>query len=92
MERYPMRKKLVNEKRDELKSMPRTDFIDRICSYPNQALLNQDEEGVGRDIPVGKIAQGIRQMRNKNLGKNVKNVKILTSIKASMILAFIFKL
>ena len=60
MERYPMRKKLVNEKRDELKSMSRTDFIDRICSYPNQALLNQDEEGVGRDVPVGKIAQGIR--------------------------------
>ena len=35
-----MRKKLVNEKRDELKAMDPRDLIDRICAYPDQHILN----------------------------------------------------
>lgn len=55
-----MRKKLVNEKRDELKQMPREAFIDRILDYPDQNSLNRDSGNRKRDFPVGKVAEGIR--------------------------------
>lgn len=52
-------KKLVNEKRDELKQMPRDEFIDRILNYSDQNSLNRDSGNRKRDFPVGKIAEGI---------------------------------
>ena len=55
-----MRKKLVNEKRTELKHLPRRELVDRILDYHNQDLLNVDENGVRRDYPIGKMAEGIR--------------------------------
>ena len=56
-----MRKKLVNEKRDELKAMDPRDLIDRICAYPDQHILNWDEKNRKRPFPVGLVAKGIQE-------------------------------
>ncbi len=59
--RYPMAKKLVNQKRDELKSLSNRDLVDRILSYANQDLLNADENGQDRPFPVRDMADRIRE-------------------------------
>ena len=56
-----MRKKLINEKRSELKQMDRRDLVDTICSYPNQDLLNCQEDGKRRPFPTGMVAKGIQE-------------------------------
>ena len=55
-----MRKKLLNEKRAELKALPVPELIERITSYPDQDLLNRNEDGSRRKFPTGEVAQGIR--------------------------------
>ena len=63
--RYPMAKKLVNQKRDELKSLSNRDLVDRILSYANQDLLNADENGQDRPFPVRDMADRIREKITK---------------------------
>lgn len=58
---YSMRKKLVNEKRDVLKQIPQNELVDKILEYPNQRIMNFDEEGNKRHFPIGKMAQEIRK-------------------------------
>lgn len=60
-ELHGMHKKLVNQKRDELKKLSQKDFIDRICAYPNQDLLNLDDDGEQRRFPVGDMAKWIQK-------------------------------
>ena len=60
-EMFHMRKKLVNEKRDALKQIPREELVDKIINYPNQKILNRDEEGNKRYFPIGKMAETIKE-------------------------------
>lgn len=55
-----MRKKLVNRKRDELRTLPRRELVDHILAYPDQDFLNRDEDGK-RKYPVGYIAQNVKE-------------------------------
>ena len=58
---YSMRKKLVNEKRDMLKQMSPRDLVDKIVDYPNQTILNRDEEGHKRHFPIAVMAKAIKE-------------------------------
>lgn len=60
-----MRKKLVNEKRDELKQLSNRELIDRILSYPDRDSLDYDPEGNRRPFPVGMVAQNIRNHQDR---------------------------
>ena len=53
-------KKLVNEKRDEMKNLEPKELIDRILSYPDQDSLNRDSGMRKREFPVGKVAESVR--------------------------------
>lgn len=56
-----MTKQLVNQKRGELKQLPRPEFIDRILNYPDWDSLNMDETGKNRPFPIGKMAEKIQE-------------------------------
>lgn len=56
-----MRKKLVNKKRDKMKEWPRETLVDHIRNYHNQELLDYDEEGNRRDLPIAMIAQNVAE-------------------------------
>lgn len=58
-----MRKRLINEKRAELKQLPRPELVERILSYPDQDSLNMEGEGrerKQRQFPIGKMAEQIQ--------------------------------
>ncbi len=55
-----MRKKLVNEKRDELKQLTPRELVDRILEFPDATVLNYDEEGNRRKFPVEEMARGFQ--------------------------------
>lgn len=59
-----MRRKLVNQKRDELRQLSRQELVNHIVDYPNQEFLNfvrgQDDERVKRTMPVGYIANNVK--------------------------------
>lgn len=56
-----MRKKLVNQKREELKELPRKDFVEHVRSYPDQDQLNFDEEGNKKNHQIGIMAEVVAQ-------------------------------
>lgn len=60
-----MRKKLVNQKRDELKEWSKKDVVEHIRSYPDQDRLNYDDEGNKKNHQVGIMAEVIAQNNYK---------------------------
>lgn len=64
-----MRKRILNERRDELKELPRVDLVNHIRSYHDQTSLNVDEKGNKRDHQVGLMASVI-QDRNYEMTDN----------------------
>lgn len=56
-----MRKRVINERRDELKELPRKDFVDHVRSYPDQESLDLDDKGNKRDHQVGLMAKVIEE-------------------------------
>ena len=56
-----MKKKLVNQKRDQLRKLTPTELIHEIRNYYNQDYLNYDNEGVKRKTPVGKLAENMEK-------------------------------
>lgn len=64
-----MGRDLLNQKRNELRSLSRRDLVDRICTYPDQDFLDKNSDGSRRTFPIGGMARGIRdrgyEMSNK---------------------------
>lgn len=59
-----MQKKLVSEKRDELKALDAKSLVDRILAYPDQDYLNYkmtEDSYVKRPHPIGYIARNIER-------------------------------
>lgn len=52
---------MVNQKMDELKELPRKDFVDRVRNYSDQDKLNFDEDGNKKNHQVGIMAEVIEQ-------------------------------
>lgn len=59
-----MPKKLVNVKREVLRKMEPRALVDHICDYPNQDILNFDENEKRR-FPVGAMAHSIKDNHYK---------------------------
>ena len=56
----PAQKKMVNQKREELRQLPRQELVDRILKFSDREHLNVNAGGQKRDYPIGKMAEGIR--------------------------------
>lgn len=56
-----MRKKLINQKRDVMKTWSREALVDHIRAYPNQELLDQDKNRVPRSHPIAMMAKNIQE-------------------------------
>lgn len=54
-------KKLINEKRSQLKAIPKAELIDQIRSFPNQKELNYNSDGEKRQHQVGIMADVIKR-------------------------------
>lgn len=54
-----MRKRIINERRDELKELSRNEFVNHIRNYPDQRSLDIDGDGNKRDHQVGLMAKVI---------------------------------
>lgn len=50
----------VTAKEKELEKLPRKEVVDRICGYPDQDKLNYTSAGEKRGIPLGELAEQIR--------------------------------
>lgn len=64
-----MRKRILNERRDELKELTRVDLVNHIRDYHDQESLNVDEKGNKRDHQVGLMASVIEE-RNYEMTDN----------------------
>lgn len=56
-----MRKKLINQKRDVMKTWSREALVDHIRAYPNQEILDHDTEGNPRSHPIAMMAKNIQE-------------------------------
>lgn len=49
-----------NEKKDELKKLPRQELIDRVLAYPDFNSLNRDDGNRKRPHPIGHMAESVK--------------------------------
>lgn len=50
-----------NNKVAELKNLSQSEFLDRVVNYPDQEVLNYDEDGKRRKFPIGYSAEKMQE-------------------------------